>query len=483
MLQPQAAYAYDALVLGEFGSGELVGTDEDAHAGNGRSGWLKGTGTRKKAGPRAEADAAALDESISGQTDMEHETNVIELKNFNMKTFLKTNEEIISLAVSMYRTMGLVNEYKEDNGDGVGVDEIVLRQFLKAVLSTSVEDVPYHNNFHYFSVLHTTWHFLYYAKIAVDDGDGIARLWTCFEAVELLTVLTAAFSHDSGHIGVTNGFLSNMKHELAIRYNDDSILENYHCCTAFRILHGKGEPGSSISGGNSSSANVFACLPEASYKRARKLMINIILNTDMARHFTLLDEFKAMVAELKAEPVSKDSERADVGCLRVLQRVIFTFEKKESRDDAKTKGPRGSDTKTIPKKETFARADTRELFLTLLVHVADIANPFKTFEVYRYFADALCREFQHQVHLERKLQLPLSQHLLGIEIKDDVKDVDRRCADLDILIAQCDLEVGFTSIFASPSLSVLGTSHAGSIPSLHFSSINDSRTQQVEIII
>ena len=399
------------------------------------------------------------EESFSGQTDREHEDNLVELKDFNMKTFLKTRREIVSLAVSMFRTMQLVNEHRERGGGGegaAGVDERVLHRFLHRVIDTSVEDVPYHNTVHFFSVLHTTWHFLYYAKIAPDDGgaDGVGRLWTCFDGVELLTVLTAAFSHDSGHIGVTNGFLSNMRHELAVRYNDDSVLENYHCCTAFRILLGKGEPGRP--GAAAPPANVFAGLSEEAYKRARKLMINIILNTDMARHFTLLDQFKGMVAELRAEegppPAKAGEPPADLGCLpRLLQQVIPALDGRRGGAGA------GAGGKAIPRRESFAKVHTRELFLTLLVHVADIANPFKTFDVYSHFADALCREFQHQVHLERKLRLPLSQHLLGIEIKDDVQEADRRCAELDILIAQCDLEVGFTSIFASPSLSVLGT--------------------------
>ena len=107
------------------------------------------------------------------------------------------------------------------------------------------------------------------------------------------------------------------------------------------------------------------------------------------------------------------------------------------------------------------------------MHVADIANAFKTFDVYSHFADALCREFQHQVYLERKFNIPVSPHLLGIELtNDDDNDNDetptadmkvdcesdaRSMRDLSILIGQCELEIGFTSVFASPSLSELAS--------------------------
>ena len=64
---------------------------------------------------------------------------------------------------------------------------------------------------------------------------------------------------------------------------------------------------------------------------------------------------------------------------------------------------------------------------------------------------------------ERKLDLPLSQHLLGIELKktkqeDGTEAQEKRLQDINdikVRIGQCDLEIGFASIFASPSLSVL----------------------------
>ena len=53
-----------------------------------------------------------------------------------------------------------------------------------------------------------TWHFLYHSHVRptsapLDGSMKTISLWTCFEKLELLSVLTAAFSHDAGHIGKT----------------------------------------------------------------------------------------------------------------------------------------------------------------------------------------------------------------------------------------------------------------------------------------
>ena len=541
VLVPLETYAYDALIVG---GAELGMENNLAAKGNGVRRYTMRTRSgnrgdkqeeeeeevqeeeedednssrrrRRRNNESAPAVAAATEESFSGQSESEHERNLNELRNFNMKAFEKTDGELISLAMSMYRAMGLVEEYEMrltdavasggrggDYGDGKSnarVNAATLHRFLRRVVSTSVKDVPYHNTVHFFSVLHTTWHILYYAKVVVDDDDDagddddthnsqkIARLWTCFDGVALLAVLTAAFAHDAGHIGVTNSLLVNLRHDLALRYNDDSVLENYHCSTAFAILLGRSHarpssPPSSASASASTTtssssdahgtANVFANLNTDEYKRARKLVISAILNTDMARHFVLLDTFKSKVTALKAEAKERamargiDCEsRRDILCNVTLPAEVPGG---SGRDRPEVSAPCGK-CATIPTSSLFAKSETRDLFLTLLVHVADIANAFKTFDVYSHFADALCREFQHQVYLERKFNLPVSTHLLGIELTNDDDDEtattdmkvdnesdERSMRDLSILIGQCELEIGFTSVFASPSLSELAS--------------------------
>merc|ERR1719261_209138 len=86
--------------------------------------------------------------------------------------------------------------------------------------------------------------------------------------VEQFSVLVAAMAHDIGHPGVNNPFLIEASHELALRYNDKSPLENMHCAKLFEIAK------------NPKSA-IFSTLPKAEYQEVRKASIEAILHTDI----------------------------------------------------------------------------------------------------------------------------------------------------------------------------------------------------------
>jgi hypothetical protein len=56
---------------------------------------------------------------------------------------------------------------------------------------------------------------------------------------EKFALMIASVGHDIGHPGVNNAFLINSKDELALRYNDISVLENLHASCLFKILEMK----------------------------------------------------------------------------------------------------------------------------------------------------------------------------------------------------------------------------------------------------
>lgn len=46
--------------------------------------------------------------------------------------------------------------------------------------------------------------------------------------IELISIITASISHDLGHEGKNNSFYINSRSEISLRYNDLSVLENFH---------------------------------------------------------------------------------------------------------------------------------------------------------------------------------------------------------------------------------------------------------------
>jgi hypothetical protein len=84
--------------------------------------------------------------------------------------------------------------------------------------------------------------------------------------------------HDYEHDGLTNDYLVASGHDLSILYNDRAPLENHHIAAAFSLLR---KP----------EFNFLAALSRAEQARFRKLVIDLVLATDMKQHFSLLSHF------------------------------------------------------------------------------------------------------------------------------------------------------------------------------------------------
>jgi len=87
-------------------------------------------------------------------------------------------------------------------------------------------DNPYHNAYHGFNVTQ----FIYYMM------SKSSKLHTLMNDEEKFCLSLSAVAHDVGHPGVNNAFLINIKDELAMRYNDISVLENHHAATLFKVI-------------------------------------------------------------------------------------------------------------------------------------------------------------------------------------------------------------------------------------------------------
>ena len=52
----------------------------------------------------------------------------------------------------------------------------------------------------------------------------------------MFAALVAAAVHDVDHPGMSNQFLIETSHDLALLYNDNSVLENHHLAMAFKTM-------------------------------------------------------------------------------------------------------------------------------------------------------------------------------------------------------------------------------------------------------
>jgi high affinity cGMP-specific 3',5'-cyclic phosphodiesterase 9 len=150
------------------------------------------------------------------------------------------------------------------------INSIAFKCFVKDVCD-KYNMVSYHNFYHATHILHTTYLIL--------DTCGL------FEKLNediLFATLLSSLVHDIGHPGNNNIFEINTCSELACRYNDLSVLEQYHCHLAFELIK---------------KHNLFINYTQDEFILLRKTIINCILGTDMANHKSI-QESMALKTEI-----------------------------------------------------------------------------------------------------------------------------------------------------------------------------------------
>lgn len=157
-------------------------------------------------------------------------------------------------------------------------------------------------------------------------------------------LLLSAIVHDVDHPGHTNVFEVNTGSELAAIYNDKSVLENHHCSTAFRLMR-------------RNDCAVLSSLSPNDARDVRKAVVAAVLATDMAVHFQMTGEMAQKAAKNGAE--LQYDEEGD------------------------------------------------KLFLcSILLHAADLSNPYRRFDLTQAWARRVAEEFNAQIAREKELGLP-----------------------------------------------------------------------------
>ena len=153
--------------------------------------------------------------------------------------------------------------------DALSLSPESVQQFSKMIEKTYLDN-PYHGTAHVTGVIQTL-------HMILTDGGVLDSICSpSNSALVLAAAYVAAAGHDAGHRGVTNDCLVNMNDGLADMYNDTSCNENYHCRITLNVMQKSG---------------IFASLPEESGRFIRKLVIEMILKTDMKYHSSVCKDF------------------------------------------------------------------------------------------------------------------------------------------------------------------------------------------------
>ncbi|CAD8143242.1 unnamed protein product [Paramecium octaurelia] len=196
---------------------------------------------------------------------------------------------------------------------------------------------PFHNFEHGFTVAHACYYMI--KNKLLDEY---------LDQTEQFAAILSSLCHDIDHTGRTNGFEVARMSKLAVRYNDESVLENHHAAMTFKIMQRE-------------KYNILSNLSQEQFQKVRRFMVSNILATDMKKHFDLVSSF-----EIKY----KNGEM------------------------------------------NIVNMETKRVLSGLIVHTCDLTQPTKRFEITKKWSIRIQNEFDNQVEEERLLGLPVTQHLV-----------------------------------------------------------------------
>jgi len=234
--------------------------------------------------------------------------------------------------------------HKYDMFTDMHINEDDFRRFLTQLEAAYISSNPYHNFYHGVDVMH-----MFFRMIRISNAA------TILSKQEIFAGLTAAVSHDVGHLGVNNAYLVRSQHGLALTHNDNSPLENMHCATLYQIS-------------KTPNCDIFSGLTKEEYKAVRKLIIAAILHTDMKYHFKTVADVQVS-AELYGSDYLEAAKKQQDPQLVISQ---------------------------------------KEFLVSVFLHAADISNPIRPFAVCKKWATLVIQEFFAQGDREKAEGLEVS---------------------------------------------------------------------------
>ena len=162
------------------------------------------------------------------------------------------------------------------------IDPTTLSNFINEIILGYNQNNPYHNEIHAADVCQTLYSWLN-QPIQSEESEKNERLFNIsnfeFSSLDIFSIYTAAIIHDFKHTGFNNSYYINTNNELAILYNDKSVLENMHIAQTFKVIL---KP----------ENNILAKFSLSEYKDVRKRLIEAVLATDMSYHNKIVSGLK-----------------------------------------------------------------------------------------------------------------------------------------------------------------------------------------------
>ncbi|XP_060805389.1 high affinity cAMP-specific and IBMX-insensitive 3',5'-cyclic phosphodiesterase 8 isoform X3 [Amyelois transitella] len=230
-------------------------------------------------------------------------------------------------------------------------DERTLLHWLTAIESNYHSTNTYHNSTHAADVLQAVAYFL-----------EKERLKSLLEPLEAAAALISAAAHDIDHPGTSSAFLCNSRHPLAILYNDVSVLESHHAALTFKITL------------NDERVNIFKNLDRDTFKSMRHNVIDMILATEMTKHYEHLAKFV---------------------------NVFYATSTGSKEDGMQTEEPLALDTTALSQPENMV------LVKRMMIKCADVSNASRPQKFAFEWARRIAEEYFLQTDEEKAKDLPV----------------------------------------------------------------------------
>ncbi|KAK9768119.1 3',5'-cyclic-nucleotide phosphodiesterase, variant 3 [Basidiobolus ranarum] len=200
----------------------------------------------------------------------------------------------------------------------ISVSNDMLHRFILAVRAAYCNPNPYHNFYHAVDVLQATY-FTLKSTGLIGNSDGSSsyfdqkranvmkrRIQEFLSPNDVFALMVSSLAHDLGHPGVNNSYMINAQTPLALLYNDQAVLENYHTTSLFLLM-------------KRHEFNFFGDQSTPEFKEFRQLVVNSILATDMSAHFDYIRAFTEQNGRLESTSSLDPDQEKIYFCSAILK--------------------------------------------------------------------------------------------------------------------------------------------------------------------